>query len=67
VRRKLWTLGSASSKCSCLSGEIARKLQRTIAIALHVGRIGQVWHEQMRGEAGHRWLREVIAQACRTV
>jgi DNA-binding transcriptional LysR family regulator len=34
----------------------------TPPIALPKGRVGQVWHEQMDGDPGHRWLRAVIAE-----
>jgi len=36
-------------------------------IALPAGRVGQVWHEQMEGDAGHRWLREMIADIARDI
>lgn len=31
-------------------------------LALPRARIGQVWHEQMEADPGHRWLREAIAR-----
>jgi LysR family transcriptional regulator, mexEF-oprN operon transcriptional activator len=31
-------------------------------IALPRGRIGQVWHEQMENDPGHRWFRELVAR-----
>ncbi len=34
-------------------------------IALPKGRIGQVWHEQMSHDPGHRWFRELIAEECK--
>lgn len=34
-------------------------------IALPKGRIGQVWHEQMTHDPGHRWFRELIATECK--
>ncbi|HET9934000.1 MAG TPA: LysR family transcriptional regulator [Polyangiaceae bacterium] len=30
-------------------------------LALPVGKVGQVWHESVDADPGHRWLREVIA------
>jgi len=29
-------------------------------VPLPAGRVGQVWHEQMTADAGHRWLRGII-------
>jgi DNA-binding transcriptional LysR family regulator len=34
-------------------------------IVLPAGRVGQVWHEQMERDDGHRWLRELIADVSR--
>ncbi len=33
-------------------------------IKLPKGRVGQVWHEQMTHDPGHRWFRESIAAVC---
>lgn len=39
---------------------------RTFAppLPLPKGRIGQVWHEQLEHDPGHRWLRTLIADEC---
>jgi DNA-binding transcriptional LysR family regulator len=33
-------------------------------IPLPAGRVGQVWHEQMAADEGHRWLRKTIREIC---
>jgi DNA-binding transcriptional LysR family regulator len=33
-------------------------------LALPESTIGQVWHEQLDADPGHRWLRSVIAEVC---
>ena len=34
-------------------------------LPLPKGRIGQVWHEQLDRDPGHRWFRELIRDECR--
>jgi DNA-binding transcriptional LysR family regulator len=36
-------------------------------LALPESRVGQVWHQRLDADPGHRWLRETIAEVCRSV
>lgn len=48
----------------------AEALELTILeppLELPVGRVGQVWHESVDADPGHRWLREVIASVSRNL
>jgi DNA-binding transcriptional LysR family regulator len=56
---------------AALSGRVARPFVRMLGLrtfapplALPTSHVGQVWHERLSVDAGHRWLRGVIAEIC---
>jgi DNA-binding transcriptional LysR family regulator len=59
---------------AAVSRRIAQAFSRPLGLAtfepplpLPAARVGQVWHEQMDADPGHRWLRELVSEESRRV
>jgi DNA-binding transcriptional LysR family regulator len=63
------SLVASTDMVAAVSRRIAEAFARPLGLAmfpppipLPTSRVGQVWHEQMHADPGHRWLRGVIAE-----
>ena len=65
------TLVAQTDMVAAVNERVATAFAESLALRLFApplplpkGRIGQVWHEQMAHDPGHRWFRDVVADEC---